>query len=133
MVRNAPPMQRRERQALRRYGGRGITVCKRWESFENFLADVGYAPSKDHSLGRIENDGNYEPGNVEWQTQTVQANNKCSNWVLSAFGRTQTLKEWASERRMRKLTIRWRIVNGWSVEDALLKPTDLSKRNRYAK
>lgn len=60
-----------------RYGGRGITVCDRWRSsFENFLADVGRRPSPELSIDRIDNDGNYEPGNVKWSTQAEQISNQ---------------------------------------------------------
>ena len=65
--------------AYDRYGGRGISVCERWqERFEDFLADVGPAPSPHHSLGRVDNDGDYEPGNVVWQTGSEQAKNRAS-------------------------------------------------------
>jgi hypothetical protein len=57
------------------YGARGISVCDRWRSYENFINDMGPAPSKGHSLDRVNNDGNYEPGNCKWSTQKEQANN----------------------------------------------------------
>lgn len=61
------------------YGGRGIVVCQRWsgfDGFKNFIADMGFRPSREHSLDRIDVDGNYEPGNVRWATVKVQANNR---------------------------------------------------------
>lgn len=59
-----------------RYGGRGIRVCTEWQnSFEDFLAEVGNAPTSKHTLERIDSEGNYEPGNVKWATRFEQAHN----------------------------------------------------------
>lgn len=57
------------------YGARGIQVCERWNDFTLFLADVGRRPTPQHTLDRINNDGNYEPGNVRWATRIEQAAN----------------------------------------------------------
>lgn len=58
------------------YGGRGIQVCDWWDNFANFLHDVGLPPSLKHSIDRINNDGDYYPGNVRWATTAEQAANK---------------------------------------------------------
>lgn len=59
-----------------RYGGRGITICKRWFDFANFLADMGMKPTPAHTLDRIDSNGNYEPGNVRWALPIHQTHNR---------------------------------------------------------
>lgn len=64
-----------------RYGGRGITICERWNEFNNFLADVGQRPGPDFSIERIDNDGNYEPSNCKWATKLEQCRNKSNTYT----------------------------------------------------
>jgi hypothetical protein len=84
------------------YGGRGISVCRDWRaSFDRFIRDVGPAPSREHWIGRIDNDGNYEPGNVRWETSGQQAQNRrprhCS--TCGAQGHSKRRCTDAAERR----------------------------------
>lgn len=100
------------------YGGRGIQVCDRWRKFENFLADMGPRP-EGMELDRIENDGNYEPGNCRWSTPTTQSNNRRSNRLLSFNGETLTVADWARRTGISAPAIAKRLKRGWSIEKAL--------------
>lgn len=78
------------------YGGRGITIYPEWQSdFISFLNYVGCAPSKSHSIERKNNDGNYEPGNVEWATKLVQSRNRRSNRWIEHGGERMVMADWA--------------------------------------
>lgn len=110
--------------AYNRYAGRGITICQRWRSFENFYADMGPRPSNAHSLERSDNDGNYEPGNVRWATRVEQANNTRSNRLVTFRRREMTFRNaWRlAGGTVSYGTAHWRIQHGWPLERALLTP-----------
>jgi hypothetical protein len=109
--------------AYRDYGGRGITVCPRWESFEAFLADMGPRPSPRHTLERINNDGPYAPRNCRWATRGEQCRNYRRNHHIEHQGRDMLLMAWAEEKGLRLHTLIVRLRRGWSVEQALETPT----------
>lgn len=98
-----------------RYGGRGILVCDRWlESFENFLADMGIRPSKQHSIDRKDNDGNYEPSNCRWATIKEQANNTRSNRKVTIGRKTKNMTQWAEDIGVTREVIHKRLKRGIS-------------------
>jgi hypothetical protein len=102
-----------------RYGGRGITVCDRWrDSFENFLEDVGL-PFPNQSIDRIDNDGNYEPGNVRWASRKTQANNTSRNRTIEHAGNSKNLAEWGRVIGRNPSSIASRLDKGIPVEEAL--------------
>ncbi len=107
-----------------RYGGRGIKVCKRWNSVHLFFEDMGHPP-EGKTLGRKNNDGDYEPANCRWETQEQQNNNTCRSRCVTWQGRTQTIKSWAEELDLEPRRISERLRRGWSVERALTVPTPL--------
>jgi hypothetical protein len=103
------------------YGGRGIKVCERWKnSFENFLFDMGERPDG-WTLGRKDNDGDYEPRNCRWESKEDQANNKTNNVFLELNGLRMTASQWSIELGISQNKITRRIRNGWSDEMALSK------------
>ena len=109
------------------YGAIGVTVCARWDSFSNFLADMGERP-EGKTLDRIDNSKGYEPSNCRWATKEEQDDNKKNATIISALGRTQTLRSWAQETGLSTHAIRSRIRRGWSVEKALTTPSKGSPR-----
>lgn len=102
------------------YGGRGIAVCDRWlHSFQYFLADMGPRPSPKHSIDRIDNDGNYEPGNCRWATKAEQAVNARSNVNITASGKTLCAAEWGRRIGIDKGTLYRRVRTGRTPKDIL--------------
>lgn len=111
------------------YGGRGISVCRGWYNFLCFLSDMGRRPSPKHTLDRIDNNGNYEPGNVRWvATQKEQARNTRWNRKLTFNGVTKLVIEWAEETGLERCTIMRRLDRGWPPESVLRKPLHPKKR-----
>lgn len=105
------------------YGGRGITICDRWRhSFKAFYEDMGPRPSPEHSIDRIDGNGNYEPGNCRWSTRREQNRNRCDNRFETFKGKTMCLVDWAAEYGMKKVTLYERLDRGMSFEEALTTP-----------
>ena len=105
-------------KAYAHYGGRGVTVCERWMTFTNFHADMGPRPPN-CSLDRINNDGNYEPGNCRWVDKKTQQNNTRNNRRITHNGKTQTATQWADELGINHGTLLERARRGLSVEKIL--------------
>lgn len=100
-----------------------IEVCDRWKnSYTNFLADMGKAPSEKHSLDRIDNAKGYSPENCRWATQTTQCSNRGSfNKVFTYDGQSHVLKEWSKILGIKYTTLWLRIYRtGMPFEKAIV-------------
>lgn len=117
------------------YGGRGIRMFQEWQvSFPAFLKAIGERPTTLHTLDRKENNGNYEPGNMQWATKKEQAQNMRKNRLLTLHGRTQTLTMWAEEIGLVPSTLQYRLKQGgMSVEAALTTGRRNTGRRRLIK
>lgn len=105
------------------YGGRGITVCVEWDSFESFYDwSMANGFRNDLSIDRIDNNGIYEPNNCRWTTNKVQQNNTRFNRLISINGTTKTFTQWTELIGINKATLEYRIKNKWSDEQLLSKP-----------
>ena len=110
--------------AFSRYGGNGIAVCPEWmHSFKTFLADLGYRPSMDHTLERIDNSEGYHKKNCRWATRKEQAENrKSTKWVI-INGTALSLSDAARACGINNTTLLARLKSGWTIEKATsLKP-----------
>lgn len=103
------------------YGGRGITVCERWDRFESFLADMGPC-SPGMSIDRIDNSGNYEPSNCRWADRKTQCRNRRSNRLLTIGDTTASIAEWSEKVGIKPGTLSYRICHGWTPEEAIRTP-----------
>lgn len=105
-----------------RYGGRGIKVCERWNSFENFLADMGEPPTPKHSIDRAENSGNYEKNNCEWATSQTQARHTRRSHMITIGTETLPLVIWCERYSSDAFLVRDRLRRDWEPLRALTEP-----------
>jgi hypothetical protein len=101
--------------AYSNYGGRGISVCKRWLDFSSFYADMGPRPLG-KELERINNEGNYEQGNCCWETKKQQAINRRTTRFISFEGREISVTDLALLLGIKRSTLNMRIRRGWKLE-----------------
>lgn len=107
-------------------------VCERWQSFENFIADMGEPPTNKHTVDRIDNAKGYEPGNCRWATMKEQQNNRTNNRRVLFDGQNLTLVEWSERTGIARKTLQNRLDNlGWPISEALTLPASaVSRQNR---
>jgi hypothetical protein len=105
-----------------RYGGKGIRVCQEWKDFSTFSEwALSHGYSDDLTIDRISSAGDYSPRNCRWSTVIDQARNQRSNHLLTVFGVTKCIAEWAEDARcvVSRGTLQCRIQKGWDVERAI--------------
>lgn len=108
--------------AYPRYGGRGISICDRWSSFDAFVADVGMRPFTGAQLDRIDNDVGYEPGNCRWTTPAENSRNRSSGRLVETPAGLLPLWKASEISGISSGTLAARIRNGWSAK-SLFRPT----------
>lgn len=115
-----------------RYGGRGITVCKEWlndfETFRDWALANGY--KENLSIDRIDNNGNYEPGNCKWVTDKGQGRNRSTNALYTINRTEKSLAEWCENYNISYKTVRSRLDEGWDIEKALTEPIQTKYRKK---
>lgn len=103
--------------AFKSYGARGIAVCDQWQSFQEFYNDMGKRPSPKHTLERINNDGNYEPGNCRWATRKEQSRNTRRNIFVTFKGERMVLADAIARSGISRWTARMMVKKGIRLED----------------
>ena len=107
------------RRDWKHYGDRGLSVCERWHTFQNFVDDMGPKPSCRHTIERIDNDRGYEPGNCRWAISSEQTRNRRTTRTLEYNGERLTLQQWADLKGLNYYTLWSRVERGWPAEQAL--------------
>ena len=109
------------------YGGRGITVCKKWLKFSGFFEDMGH-PGEGMSLERIDNNKGYSLDNCVWADNGTQSRNKRNNIKIEINGETRILADWAAEYGLKYTTVHARIKKGWPPEKAVTFPLVMTRK-----
>lgn len=117
------------------YGGRGITMCARWVSFETFVRDMGAKPAPSYTIERLDVNGNYEPGNCKWATRAEQSRNQRRSVYVDYEGVPMLLIDVVAKLVVAKLGLdRIRVYNrlklGWSLEEALSIPVKQYRKQK---
>lgn len=107
----------------KRYGARGIKICPQWDSFEQFVKDLGAKPNPRSTIDRIDNNGNYEPSNIRWASYHEQAGNRSDSKIFTYNGKTKCLKAHCIDLGVTYPKVKYRIRRGWTLEEALTIPT----------
>lgn len=115
--------QRDSHKKFPRYDGRGIRVHARWALFENFLTDLGPRPSPEFSIGRLDINKHFEPGNVRWMTKQERRQNITNSIFVNYKGRRMQLVDLVSELGLDRKIVYNRLRLGWPLEHALVVPT----------
>lgn len=106
-----------------KYGARGIKVCKRWRDFAFFMKDMGSKPTSEHSIERIDNEGDYTPENCRWALPYEQARNTRQNRWITYNGKTLCLTDWSKKFGIKYQTLSHRLNNPkMSIHDAFTTP-----------
>ncbi len=119
-----------KKPCYKNYGGRGIYVCKEWDtSFEAFFADMGSTYKDDLSIDRIDNNGPYSLDNCKWSTRKEQQRNSRHNRHITINGTTKLLCEWLEENKITPITFYMRTYTGWPEDIAASYPVDQHNNN----
>jgi len=114
------------------YGGRGISVCERWNNFSCFLADMGPRPAG-HTLDRIDGNKGYEPSNCRWATKVEQARNTSQNVWIELNGERRLLIDWSERLGISRQAIYHRVSRGVTDAAKLLAPMRKARSRNIAK
>lgn len=114
------------------YGGKGVTMSDEWKgSFEKFYVDMGNRPTPNHSIDRIDPNGNYRKENCRWATPIEQSRNKSNNVLITYNGESKTLGEWSEVTGITPSALRNRIYrSNWTLERAFTLPSGVDKTRK---
>ena len=125
--------ENRNTASYKHYGGRGITVCKKWKKFEGFWEDMKDGFSTELTIDRIDTNKGYSRENCRWATMRTQQNNRTNNRLLTLDGRVMTLMQWARELGVNRQTIDSRLRRGWTTVEALTTPVRIKTHSVFFK